>query len=563
MKIEKIKLIRIPYFTCVRYPDEWSGMKCEYFPPLALGVITGYLRSKGIELEQDDLQLKVHYDNFHRTDQTTFLDGEIFFDKEKVLSYLMGNNDPELEKAAEIILEKTQLKDFDLILLSAPRPVDITPLLSTLVIAKKIKKKYKVPIAIGGCGTPDEWLLALRLKIVDFVISGPGEIALEKLINALRNDKPISHIPGLNYLKDGKILFSDQDAPSTLSELDFDDLPLEKYRWKNSIPGKIVPRQNSSSPDNLVLPFNPVIGCPFYCAYCPYVNKKLSFLEPKIAVDHLRKLAERYGTRYFFFLHPTVNFSQNYINEFCDRIIEQKLNISWSSSANFRNLNEEILSKMRKAGAIALVWGLESGSQRLLDYINKGITIEKAVEMLKISHQLGIWNGVNLITGLPHEQEDDIQMTIDLINRHRELVDTLYLNPFYLDDRSRIYKWPRRYGIENIRRIDIYTYGQGDGISDIFAVTCAFDEVNGLKWEKKIAQIDSSLRKMREELGEDFWTNESLPLLLHLYSIFGSNKERIKRIYHQWTNYQVEQIGHRPYSQCPGKNRFVRVTVPK
>ena len=165
MKIKNIKLIRIPYFDYVISPQNWSGIKCEHFPPLALGVITSYLRNKGIEIEQDDLQVKVHYDNFHNPDKNSHVDGRAFSDRERVLSYLMGGKDAHLDKLSEIIVRKTGFKDFDLILLSASPPLEITPILSALILAKKIKNEYGVPVVVGGCGIPNEWLLGLRLKI--------------------------------------------------------------------------------------------------------------------------------------------------------------------------------------------------------------------------------------------------------------------------------------------------------------------------------------------------------------------------------------------------------------
>lgn len=543
MKIKRIKFIRTPYFYYIGH-QLWR-MKCEYFPPLPLGVITGYLKNKGIEIEQDDLQVKVHYDNLHNPDQNTHIDGEVFFDKDRILSYLRGNKDTYLDELSETITRKTKFEEFDLILISSPPPIDITPLLSTLLICKSIKKKYpQIPICVGGAAGPQEWLLGLRLKIIDFIIVGPGEIALEKLIDVLRNNKDLSIVPGLTWLRNGEIASSPSVAPTILVNPDFSGLLLPNYYWEDATFSKIGVKLKALPPKILVLPFRFIINCPFRCAFCEQSGreKKVLFLQPKKAVDWLETLCDKYGTHYFFFLHSTINLSKKYINEFCDGVVRRNLKIYWSDCANFRNVDRETLFKLREAGAVRLIWGLETGSPGLLRYIDKRVTLDKAAEMLRASHEAGIWNGLELIAGLPHEKDEDIQATIDFVNRCREFIDIIWFNPFFLDGNSLIYKFPEKYGIKNIRQINRYASHSTDSLIDHYNFPYAFDEINGLKWQDKLKQIDYSLKKLMQNMSGGFETNESVPILFYLYTFFDSNKNRIREIYNKWADYKEGKL---------------------
>ena len=80
---------------------------------------------------------------------------------------------------------------------------------------------------------------------------------------------------------------------------------------------------------------------------------------------------------------------------------------------------------MRKAGCIKLAYGIESASPRMLEYIDKRITQEQASKIIRETHEAGIWVGLNLITGMPTEKEEDIEATINFLKEHNK-----YINEF-------------------------------------------------------------------------------------------------------------------------------------
>ncbi|MBU2568257.1 MAG: hypothetical protein KJ967_05760, partial [Elusimicrobia bacterium] len=219
----KIKLLRVPHYSYIKQSNQ--KMKCENFPPLAPAVITSYLRGKGIDIEQDDLNVKVHYDNVYNTDYSGRVDGKIFHDKERVMNFINGNRDSELENVGENILKKSNVDGFDLILLSIPSLIDISPLLSTLVIAKILKEKTGCKIIAGG-GSGAELEIGMREGIIDYFGSEHGEVLSECFIRTVESGRDVDNIPGLSYLKDGVMYSNPNTTPIVLPCPDFDGIPL-------------------------------------------------------------------------------------------------------------------------------------------------------------------------------------------------------------------------------------------------------------------------------------------------------------------------------------------------
>lgn len=537
MQIKKVKLLRVPYFTYVHHKNQ--RMKCENFPPLALGIIATYLNNKGIKLYLDDLHIKVHYDNLHLKDTAEYINSEPFFEKERIISYLKGEKDKCLERLIECIMKKTDVDDYDLILLSSPSPIDISPLATTALISKYIKDNTKAKVIAGGNGCSDLWRLSLEKGFIDFIIQGPGEIPLFELIGAIANNTSFFNIPGLCYADDSGVSIKDC-AQQVLPVLpNFEGLPIEKYQW---FPDDFLSKVNHDYTNErgvLILPFRFIIGCPFRCAFCCESGgpKQILFISPKEAVDHIEVLSKKYNTKYFFFLHPTINFTKDYINSFCDEVIRRNLKIYWTDCANFRHADSEILFKMRKAGAVRLIWGLETGSPRLLNYINKGIDPDWAGEILRKSHEAGIWNGFEIICGLPHEKEEDIAQTINFLNKNSPYLDTIYFNPFYLDSSSSFFKYPDKYGIENITRAQRYASHKTSALLDEYVFEFAFDEVNGLKWKDKLGQIMHSCNNVMQNTKGSFWTNETEAILFYLYSRL-RDKPLIRDAYERWAEFK-------------------------
>ena len=105
--------------------------------------------------------------------------------------------------------------------------------------------------------------------------------------------------------------------------------------------------------------------------------------------------------------------------EICLELQKRNINISWSAQARVDRVDEEILQQMKESGCKELYFGAESGSNKILRYLQKGFTKDKIIEAFEICHKVGIKPGMYLIVGVPTENKEDLRETQDLIQKCR------------------------------------------------------------------------------------------------------------------------------------------------
>jgi len=299
----------------------------------------------------------------------------------------------------------------------------------------------------------------------------------------------------------------------------FDGLSLDLYRY--------YPNNKTKKKDSvLMLPYLFIRGCLNGCLFCPS-SADTFFLanKPTIVANDLEKLSGKYKTRYFYFVNTHINPSMNYVDKLHKEFKNQDLNILWTDCANFRFLNNALLEKLKEMGAVRLVYGLESASDRMLKMINKEITVRKAESLLRKAHKLGIWNEVELVPGLPFETDKDINSTVRFMGRNKDIINFFYLNRYILMDGSLYQKYPKKHGLKNIRSLSNTIY-------EMQQFTRCFDEVGGLRWVDKIRQInnsfevlDSKMREINNRKNISYNSFVDTPLLFYLYSKLGNKRE--------------------------------------
>ena len=136
-------------------------------------------------------------------------------------------------------------------------------------------------------------------------------------------------------------------------------------------------------------------------------------------VDEIEFLYKKYGFKGFDFWDDTLTLSKNHILGICDEILRRELKIEWYARARVNTVNKEILLSMKRAGCVAIGYGIESGSPKVLEAIKKKITISQIKQAVKDTADIGIISKNFFMFSLPKEQEEDILMTINLM---KELV---------------------------------------------------------------------------------------------------------------------------------------------
>ena len=321
----------------------------------------------------------------------------------------------------------------------------------------------------------------------------------------------------------------------------------------------------------VVLPHIFVRGCNAPCGFCTYAYTKIEGEDVAETVAGLKFLSETYNCRHFHFLNTQINSVYRYCEAFCEKLIEHNLNILWSDCANMRALDEPLLEKMRRAGAMRLVFGVEAPEDSMLRMINKGIHVAKIERLLKASHDLGIWNHVLLIAGMPHETRAKQDRMMEFLERTAPTVDFYSVSSYYLIANSPWGREPEKYGIERISTPEGYLEEQS--FNELKTTRW---ESDGLKWPEKKKQIIDSTQRFYKTIsrakGQSRCVagNIDLYMLMFLYATLGHDqKAEIVRIYTETSREifpgnqpgDTAPRGETAEEKLPERNRF-RVLIP-
>lgn len=277
----------------------------------------------------------------------------------------------------------------------------------------------------------------------------------------------------------------------------------------------------------VVLPHIFVRGCNAPCGFCGDAYNPIKGEDIIQTVEGLKFLSETYNCKYFHFLNTQINSVYQYCDTFCDAVIAAKLDILWSDCCNLRFLDEKLLEKLRKAGAMRLVYGIESPEDEMLKYIHKGVTVAKIERLLKMASDLGIWNHALLIAGMPHETKAKHDRMIEFFHRTAPVIDYYTVSSFYLLSTSPWGKDPEKFGIDRISSPEQLLENQA-----FHEKSDGRWESDNLRWPEKKQQIIDATRLfygvISEAKGQTRCTsgNIDLYLLMFLYSTLGHDRKK-------------------------------------
>ncbi len=547
MSAPRVKLLCCPDLL-VRRVD---GLR---LPPLAIATLAAYLRQHDVEVDIDDLDIRSSRDPVL---QYLLLDGRepagpldeglsriiSYYDEDQVREVLGRSNtlvrlsnpvyascllkgetsDPELDAIVHRLLSHVDCEGYDLVGFSFQ--TYFNPVLSfvvTAALARRIREETGARTVIGGRGLTflPRRLFADLFAAIDYMVIGPGEEPLRRLWEVQSGIEVEANVPGLAWQEGGEIRsnppwrMSDGLGPAPT----FDPLPLNLYHYLLDEIAQELPSAPKLAVQNgwgvTLFPFLFVKGCINNCAFCVLSTTNCRALRPAHAVDALETMVRDFGARHFLFLNSEINLSPCYVERFCDEILTRRLNIQWSDSARLDGLNAALLNKMRRAGCVRLWFGIELASQRMLNYVGKNLTVAQAEQGLRLAHEAGIWNGVNLIIGMPYEQREDVDATIAFLHRNAPHYDMWELNKFHLRGGG-FHRHPKTYRIRIGPRRPNLPYWE-------------YDELEGLAWPERNARMETEYRRVRGHL--DPQANEvtsNAHLLFSLYDRLG-DKRRVQ-----------------------------------
>ena len=292
---------------------------------------------------------------------------------------------------------------------------------AAIEIARFVKQVSSAPVVMGGWHAtllPEQ---TARSPLVDYVIAGEGEIAIVSLADYLCGGSQVLDL-------DGKVIHAKKiyDLDS-LTTPNYDLWPeLEKF-----ISSYLTDRV-SGSPDALRwLPYESSRGCPYRCAFCEVQSTQNWRFRPKSAqrvVSELIEMVEKYRLTHVKIVDDNMPVSVSRITEIAQRIIESGVKFTFDVEVRAdylrrgKLISPGILELLKTAGLVQCTLGLESGSQRVLDLMSKGLQVEDGQRAVRMLDEQGIWARCSFITGYPGETREDLLDTaryIQELRRHQ------------------------------------------------------------------------------------------------------------------------------------------------
>ena len=296
----------------------------------------------------------------------------------------------------------------------SPDAVGITTMTFTLIDVLKsadaIKKtNQKIKIILGGPHPhiyPEE---TIKLKNVDYVVLGEGEIPLKNLLDNFNDIKKLRETKGLVFVDDNKIVNTGrQELIENLDILPFPARHLTPYKKYISSLAKRFP----------VTTMFTSRGCPYKCLFCdrPHWGKIFRARSAKNVVDEIKE-CEKMGIKEIFIYDDTFGIDRRRVLDICSQIKNRGIKISWDIRTRVNTVDEKILKNLKEAGCQRIHYGVEAGTQKILNVLRKGITIEMAKKAFEETRKTGIQTLGYFMLGSPEETKEDIAETIKLAKK--------------------------------------------------------------------------------------------------------------------------------------------------
>ncbi|MEM3897481.1 MAG: radical SAM protein [Nitrososphaerota archaeon] len=238
---------------------------------------------------------------------------------------------------------------------------------------------------------------------IDVVVRGEAEETLKEILERIERGGDLSGVAGITYRAGDRIR---ENPPRGLID-DLDSLPIPAY---NLLPMEkyVVDRVRYAA-------IVTSRGCPYGCIFCSsslQFGKRWRAHSPERVLEELMILRYDYGAREIEFLDDTFTLKMSRAEEISRMIVSEGLDISWSASSRVNTFSRSLGEDMRRAGAHTIYFGIESGSDKTLRLIGKGITRRQAMDAVKAARNSGLNALGSFIIGFPHEGEEDIRATI-------------------------------------------------------------------------------------------------------------------------------------------------------
>ncbi len=283
--------------------------------------------------------------------------------------------------------------------------VDIGPFLNTVASVKRqIDEVYL--LGVHGTVKPEELLTQTQARAL---IRGEPEMTITEICQG----KPLNDVMGVAFLENGNLIVAPDQKPLNLNDLPlpaFHLLPLERYHYE-------------ALGRNFVL-FEGSRGCSFQCDFCllAMYGKGIRRKSFEKLVHEIDYAVSCFGVQTGYFIDLEFTLFRSQVVDLCEYLIKKKYDFRWTCQTRFDLVDEALLEAMEKAGCRLIHFGVEAGTDRLLQSINKKMTVKQIEEGMEMVHKTKIETACFFMLGFPDSTREEIEETIDFARR---------LNPTY------------------------------------------------------------------------------------------------------------------------------------
>jgi len=276
--------------------------------------------------------------------------------------------------------------------------------------AKAIKEALpSCKVVVGGWHPTYEPVSMLQHQDIDYVVMGEGERAMVELATFItkgRDERDLASVAGIAYRQKGQIVKTAQQFISNLDEVPFPA--------RHLLPMHLYDRQIEYLSVKPVDNMNIMRGCPYNCAFCE--TKQLwgsacRGFSPKYVLEEIKHLMANYGTKGIYFINDNFTIRKKDTSELCTLIRNENIDLEWVCDTRVDLVSRELLREMKSAGCKTIWFGGESGSQRILDKVNKRVTLEQTEAAFKMCREEGIQTACSFLLGIPGETKEEMKAT--------------------------------------------------------------------------------------------------------------------------------------------------------
>ena len=270
----------------------------------------------------------------------------------------------------------------------------------TLLAAEALRQRYpQSTIVLGGVGSKSvEDKILRRFPQIDIICRGEGEVTGPELVATLKNNGDLSRVNGISWRSQGDVVHN----PARQRKTDLDAIPFPAFHKidlsRYAGYGLMTSR-----------------GCPYPCTFCsvaPVWNLESYSRSPANVVAEMKLLHDECGVELFLFQDEFFLSGKSHVASFCRELGASRLNVKWKAFGRVNLVDEDLMRTMADSGCVELRFGVESGSDRILERIRKGFTTAEVLDLIPKAIDIFPRTDVFYVWGFPFETMDDFNQTL-------------------------------------------------------------------------------------------------------------------------------------------------------